>query len=356
MPLRLLWYSTKISAFALYNGYNVPYYIFCAAVNVVFMTLTEREVQARSPTTLQSYDAWLKSRSKLHLPRKVQHLEETGGNLLWLGEPSKASKVVLFIHGGGFVAPALKGHFEWCWNAYIQTGRENGINVAVACLHYTLLEEGQFPVALQQVAASLGELLDAGFAPSDIVIGGDSAGANITAQLMSHILHPHDAVRRIHLKEKLGGIFLVSPWLSNNLTMPSFFQNDGHDMISIKAAKALAIPLQGRERYQKFIHAIEAGDYSSGYTHETPLDAGDDWFDGLDGVISKLYLTVGNNEILRDHGLTLVEQLKARGQKIDIRVEIAEREAHDFILVENIFGNIGDATKRMKTWFKSVIA
>lgn len=351
----MIYNITSISLYALYNGYTVPYYIFCAIVNVVFSTLTHREIQARSPSTLQSYDAWLNSKRKLRLPRKIQELEETGGRILWVGNPSKATKVVLFFHGGGFVAAALKGHFEWCWNAYIQGGREAGVEVAVAVLQYSLLTDGQFPVALQQAAASLGEVLDAGFAPSDIIIGGDSAGGNITMQLMSHLLHPLDGVRRFQLSEPLRAIFLVSPFLSNNLTWPSFHENDSHDMISIKAINTLAVPLYGEERIAEHRAAVEAGDYSGANPHETPLDAGENFLDGLDRLVPKIYLTVGKNEVMRDQGLALIDQLKKRGTKSEIKVEIGDREAHDFILVENIFRRPGDATQRMKNWFKSVV-
>lgn len=364
VPFRLILYIARILLFAVPRGYRVKYYVMCAAINMAFVTLGERVIQARLPTTTESYHNWLRSiRKRVRDPAltpliqdEMQPLNETGGRLLWIGNRRKATRFVLFFHGGGFVAPALRGHFEWCWNAYVMAGREAGVDVAVCFLHYTLLPEGRFPVPLQQAAAALGELLDSGVSPSDIIIGGDSAGGNLTAQVLGHILHPHDGVRRIQLQEPLSGVFLVSPWLSNNFHTESFTTNDGRDMISRAAFRSLSYPMYGDEAAKVLEASSRAGKYSTtGNSHMTPLDAGDAWFDGLDGIADSLYLTAGKNEIMLDHSVSLANILKKQDFKSPLRFEVAEREAHDFILLEGEENHMGDATMRMKNWFKTVI-
>jgi hypothetical protein len=47
--------------------------------------------------------------------------------------------------------------------------------------------------------------------------------------------------------------------------------------------------------------------------------------------------------------------LRRRDASCKIRLDEAEKEAHDFILIENIFGKQGDATLRMKAWFKAAM-
>ena len=335
----------------------------CAFINMVFQTLDVREIQARSLSTTEAYRVWLRSiRKRVRDPaltpliqEEIQPLDETGGRLLWIGNRRKATKFVLFLHGGGFAAPALRGHFEWCWNAYIMPGRAAGVDVAVCFLHYSLLREGQFPVPLQQAAAALGELLDAGVSPADIVIGGDSAGGNMTAQLLGHILHPCDEVRRIELNAPLSGVFLVSPWLSNNVYTESFIANNGRDMISQEAIRSLSYPMYGNEAAAALEKASRAGTFSTGNHHMTPLDAGPKWFEGLDRVVANMYITAGKNEVMLDQSITLVNLLKKGGFKSPLQVEVAEREAHDFILLEGVENYVGDATQRMINWYKTVI-
>lgn len=316
-------------------------------MNAIFQTLSDREIQCFSHSTTEAYTIWLKKR---RLSPQIQPLKETGGKILWLGRRETAAKVVLYFHGGGFVAPASIGHFELCWNAYVGAGEEQGVGVAVAFLHYTLLVEGRFPVPLQQAAAALGEILDSGVHPSNIIIGGDSAGANITMQLVCHILHPHDDVRRIQLSAPLSGVFVVSPRVSNNFQRTSHVENEGVDMISASSLRTLGILRHGADRYQE----IEAGDYAAPNLYEMPLDADESWLDGIASITSKIYITVGKHEVARDHGLALAALLKKK-EVSDFRFEVAPREAHDFILLENMFNQVGDATSRMKDWFKTTI-
>lgn len=334
--------------FALRRRYNVGFYVFCAVVSVIFSTFSDREIQYFAPSTSEAYETWLRRRN---LSPQTQPLESAGGKLLWIGNRETASKVVLFFHGGGYVAPALEGHFEWCWNAYVKAGEEHGEGVAVAVLHYTLLVKGRFPVTLQQAAAGLGEILDSGVHPSDIIVGGDSAGGNLTMQLVCHLLHPRDDVRRIELTAPLAGIFLVSPFLSNNFQRPSHTENEGVDMVSASSLNAIGNLLYGADRVQAHLAEIKAGDYSASNAYETPLDADESWLDDIASTASRIYVTVGKHEVLRDQGVALVTLLMKQHANVEIRLEITPGEAHDFILLENMFNQVGDATNRMKDWF-----
>jgi acetyl esterase/lipase len=356
-------YILRIVYFSARRKFNIKYYVFCAIVDVVFTTFNDREVQIYSHPTIDAYHLWVNGKLgrtadpalRQRLVHEVQPLGHTGGSLLWVGNRRKASKIVLFLHGGGYVAPALRGHFEWCWNAYVLAGREAGVEVAVGCLQYTLLNDGRFPVPLIQAAEALGSILDSGVSPSDIYMGGDSAGGNLSLQLLGHILHPFEEIRPLGLSEPLGGVFLVSPWLSNNVFTDSVKRNSGNDMISNGAMDNLGISLYGEEQIKAHKADILAGDYSAANPYMTPLDTDEDWLDGIGDVTSSLYLTVGKNEVLYDQGVKLVSLLRRRDASCKIRLDEAEKEAHDFILIENIFGKQGDATLRMKAWFKAAM-
>ncbi|KHN98711.1 Alpha/beta hydrolase fold-3 [Metarhizium album ARSEF 1941] len=365
IPLRMALYILRIVFFSARRRFNIKHYVFCAIVNVVFTTFNDREIQIYSRPTVDAYYSWVNSKLartgeaalRQRLVHEIQPLGQTGGSLVWVGNRRRASKVVLFLHGGGYVAPALRGHYEWCWNAYVLAGREAGVEVAVACLQYTLLNHGRFPVPLVQAAEALGSILDSGVGPSDVYVGGDSAGGNLAMQVVSHALHPYPGIRplRPQLSEPLAGVFLVSPWLSNNVSSGSFKKNDGNDMISIGAVDVLGAALYGEDLVREHKSAVLAGDMSAANPYMTPLDTSEDWLDGIGRVVSRLYLTVGKNEVLYDHGVALVSLLRRRDATCKIRLDESEREAHDFILIENIFEKPGDATARMKAWFKGTL-
>lgn len=356
-------YILRIVYFSARRKFNIKHYAFCAIVDVVFTTFNDREIQVYSHPTIDAYHMWVNGKLgrtkepalRQRLVHEIQPLAETGGSLLWVGNRRKASKIVLFLHGGGYIAPALRGHYEWCWNAYVLAGREAGVEVAVGCLQYTLLNDGRFPVPLTQAAEALGSILDAGFSPSDIYMGGDSAGGNLSLQVLSHILHPHEGIRPVELSEPLAGVFLVSPWLSNNVFTGSFKRNSGNDMISFGAMDKLGASLYGEEMIKAHKADVLAGDFTAANPYMTPLDTDEDWLDGIGDITSSIYLTVGKNEILYDQGVKLISLLRRRNATCTIRLDEAEKEAHDFILIENIFGKPGDATARMKSWFKTAI-
>ncbi|GAO14837.1 hypothetical protein UVI_02005640 [Ustilaginoidea virens] len=199
------------------------------------------------------------TRQKL-LRREIQSLGDTGGSLLWMGNRTRAHRIVLFLPGGGYTAPALRGHFEWRWNACVEAGQEAGVE---GC------------TGLPSAAETLGGILDSGISPSNVYMGGDSARGNLSVQVLSHVLHPLDGIRRVDLPRPLAGVFLVSPWLSNNVFADSFQRNNGNGMVSLRGLDRLGASLYGRELITAHKADILSGDYSAANPYITPLDAED---------------------------------------------------------------------------------
>jgi acetyl esterase/lipase len=65
---------------------------------------------------------------------------------------------------------------------------------------------GRFPAALQDAVSSLHYLFDLGIEPSNIVIGGDSAGGNLAVALLRYLEGAPDVA-------PLAGALLWSPWV-----------------------------------------------------------------------------------------------------------------------------------------------
>lgn len=248
-----------------------------------------------------------------------------------------------FFHGGGYVCPAVPGHFEWCLRAYVAAAADHpDDHVAVALLQYTLCPPARYPSQLIQAAAGLAHLLKT-VRPGNIIIGGDSAGGNLAAGLLGHLLHPHPDAQEIKLDEPLAGAFTVSPWLSARTNSASFHKNGSIDMLSARIlAPAIRNLLDG---------STQAAEEAKGKGWAMPADIDmESWFKGLGGIIKRLYITVGTQEVFLDQGLAFAEAVRNGNPDLDLRLEQTKHEAHDWILLEGDEREDGDATKRMRAW------
>lgn len=320
--------------------------------------LTPRQVQFVMPSTREVYLGWLaKTVAKgiitdddfvtTRLKRDVEVLPDGKSAILWLGDRTRATKFVLFLHGGGYILPLDMGHMSWCMNAYIRAGQETGKEVAVAILQYSLCPAECYPTQLFQAADALGTLLDRGISPADIVLGGDSCGGHLAAGLLGHLLHSHPGVRKIELSRPLAGVFLVSPWLSTTSTGSAFDENKYLDMVSSKIVRTSSrLTLRGRS------HVAEERE-GQGWAMPGEVDVS--WYEGLDALISKVYITAGKNEVLRDEVVRFAKTVRQSNPELDVKLEVRPKDAHDFILIEGDLNTAGDATKNMSAWYKSVL-
>lgn len=345
---------------------NLPlrFYVLCGPIRLALTHFTPAQIQWMSPTTIQTYRSWVAKRlavAKLaqdisvtkRLNEDIEVLPDGRSSIMWVGDRQRATHFVLFFHGGGYIASLTEGHLEWCYEAYVEASLN--VEVAVALLQYTLIPQAQYPTHLQQAVAALQHLLNSGIDPSQMVVGGDSAGGNLTAQLLGHILHPNPRVDPIHLTKPFLAVFTVSPWVSGRAigraTNQSFQENGNIDML----APSMILDSTRRLLEGTGYEAEESED--KGWA--MPVDVNASWFDGLSKTTRSLYVTVGKHEILRDQGLAFAENIRRRNTDVLVRLEVGEKEPHDNILLENMSKMFsprpGDATTRMRQWFQEVI-
>lgn len=92
----------------------------------------------------------------------------------WTATPAAdRDRVILFLHGGGYVSGSLESHRH----AVAQAGREAGTRTLA--LAYRLAPEHPFPTALGDALAGYRFLLESGFAPGRIALAGESAGGGL---------------------------------------------------------------------------------------------------------------------------------------------------------------------------------
>jgi epsilon-lactone hydrolase len=118
---------------------------------------------------------------------------------------SNGSRVLLFLHGGGYCSGSIISHRRMVSEA----GRAGGVRTLA--IGYRLAPENPFPAAFDDAVSAWHFLRRQGIAAEQIAIGGDSAGGGLSLALA---LKLHD------VKEELPAcLWLVSPW--TDLTMSS---------------------------------------------------------------------------------------------------------------------------------------
>ncbi|KAI8682309.1 Abhydrolase-3 domain-containing protein [Fusarium sp. Ph1] len=334
-------------------------FVVCGAVKVFLGNFSPRQIQYLSLSTKDAYKSWIKQKTAKvkktgnteaieRLCYDLEPLEDGHSSILWIGNRRKAKKIVLFFHGGGYISPLLPGHLEWCWRAYIAAGIEKKTEVAVAVLEYTLCPEASYPVQLRQAASALAHLLSQHVRPRDIVIGGDSAGGNLTAQLLSHLVEPHPTVPSVALSEPLLGAFLVSPWVTRHTSDASFSENSWIDMLSGPTIDKCSSEILGAtptdENYDKLA------------TLACPLDGDKSWMGGITSILGRMFVTVGSHEVFRDQAAAFVHEVQHSNPGLDVRFALQTRQAHDFILLEAQQERDGECILEMKEWMKDVLA
>lgn len=177
---------------------------------------------------------------------------------------TKGKKVFIYFHGGGYTMPLAAGQLRFAERA-AQTA-----DADLVVLEYTLIPQLKYPGQLAQGAAAIRYLLKSRDA-SDIIIAGDSAGANMCLSLLAHLREPHPLVEPIFPEktpsQKLRGALCISPRCANSNKAASFTYNDPKDIISGRSMDSIvdkwgtemdevwAAPLHGGKEFWKDIFA-----------------------------------------------------------------------------------------------------
>lgn len=195
-------------------------------------------------------------------------------------------KVVLYLHGGGYVAcsPVTHRNLTTRLARYGQT--------RVFAINYRKSPEYPYPYALEDALYSYEWLLEQGIDPANIVIGGDSAGGNLTLVTLL-------AIRDKGLPLPAGGVCL-SPWTDLTAKGDSMRFNKSNDPM---------IPSR-KVRHAARLHA-------NGMRLEDPRLS--PIFADLEGM-PPLLIHVGDNEVLLSDSTRFAAKAKASGVEVDLKV------------------------------------
>jgi len=244
----------------------------------------------------------------------VTDVEVAGRPAHWVVPDGAAEdRVVLFLHGGGYVIGSRTTHVKLVGHLAKAAG------IRALNLDYRLAPEHPHPAAVTDAVAAYSWLLEQGLAPEHLAIAGDSAGGGLTMATLVALRDqglPQPAVATP-----------MSPWVDLEGTGESMDTNAEADMIV------------GRDGLKMMSDAFLAGQ-----DPRDPLAA--PLYADLTGI-APIYVQVGDEETLLDDSLRLVERAKAAG--VDAEVDVFPEMQHVFQLSVGNMPEADEAVARLGT-------
>ena len=193
-------------------------------------------------------------------------------------------KVVLYLHGGGYVIGSIKSHRYLMQNVSRHSGAKTlGID-------YRLAPENPFPAALEDATKAYRWLLAQGYKPENIAIAGDSAGGGLTLAALVNLRNEGDPL-------PAAGV-LISPWAD---------LSGEADSVTSRADSDPMIKPEG-------LYSL-GGQYLNGADPKTLLAS--PMFAGLNGL-PPLCIHVGGREILYDDAITIAKKARHVGVEVEL--------------------------------------
>jgi len=128
----------------------------------------------------------------------------------WLiPENADQEKLILYVHGGGYVSGSCSDHRRFVSGFAKFTGITNLI------YEYRLAPEYPFPAALDDSVEIYQWLLSSGFKPKNIVIAGESAGGGLTLAVLL-------ALKDRNIPQPVAAV-AISPWTDLTCSSDSYY-------------------------------------------------------------------------------------------------------------------------------------
>lgn len=243
--------------------------------------------------------ARLEARLDPPLPRHLRHAVSVRSDRIggvpgeWVERRTEAAEdgiVLVYLHGGGYVAGSAATHRRWAAR----------LTWAIGCrtfvADYRLAPTHRFPAALDDALGVYCGLLDSGVAPDRIVLGGDSAGGGLALGLL---LRLRDERRPLPC-----GAVLFSPYTDLEHTGTSMVTNAATDYLPL-------VDIRPNTEY--------LGDHDPRDPYASPLY-------GDYHRIPPLLVFAGGREMILDDSTRLVQ--RARGDGCDATLHVAPDMYH----------------------------
>ncbi|PLB46295.1 putative epsilon-lactone hydrolase [Aspergillus steynii IBT 23096] len=235
----------------------------------------------------------------------------------WIGSPT-ARYVVINFHGGGFAMDATGPYLEF-WPSVARALSEDDITTGWFNVTYTLTPHGTYPTQFREAVEALRYVLkDLGRSPSDVLLVGDSAGANLCLAVLSHLSHPSPDAPELGIAEPLKAIVLMSPWVSFCHDWPSMRSNEHKNIDARKVTERWS---------QDYLNGVTTNYYTEA------LEAPEAWWEGA--LVKQTLVLAGGDEVLLDSIMAWVRTF--RKSNPDTTLVIGQNECHVAPLIWPLF-------------------
>jgi acetyl esterase/lipase len=205
---------------------------------------------------------------------------------------AQPGRTVLYLHGGGFLMYARSTYVGFL------SRLANVLQARVVVPEYRLAPEHPFPAAIDDCLLAYEALLGAGQEPSQLMIAGESAGANATLVTLQR-------ARQVGMPMPAGAI-MMSGGFDVSWASPSIVDNAHRDVVA--GSRGLA-----------FLRRW----YRPGVDARDPLVS--PMFGEFEGLPPLLFQT-GDTEVLRDDSVRVAARAREAG--VSVRLEIFPLAPH----------------------------
>ena len=240
----------------------------------------------------------------------------------WLihGRNVIAGRVFLYFHGGGYFFGSPRSHRALTWRL------SRGCRARVLALDYRQPPDWHYPAPLEDAVRAYRSLLEQGIQPENIILGGDSAGGNLTLVTLIRL-------RELGLPLPAAAV-LISPWADLTVTGESVMANASREpMIPVNALK--------------FISRSYSNDDDPSSPLISPIYA------DLSGLPPML-IQVGSTEVLLSDAQRIAQNAIKAG--VSCRLQVWEDMMHVFQALSGWVPEASLAVREIGSWVEQAIS
>ena len=236
----------------------------------------------------------------------------------WISAPDTAAdRVILYLHGGGYVVGSLNTHRELA----ARVGRAAGARVLT--IDYRLAPEHPHPAAVDDAVAAYRWILGQDVAPERIALAGDSAGGGLTIATLL-------AIRDRGLPRPAGGV-CFSPWVDLEATGASMDTITDDPMLN----RTLIL------HFARFYLADGTIDPRTPLAAPLHADLRD---------LPPLLIQASRDEVLRDDAVRIAE--KARAAAVECELDLTDEVPHVWHIFASMLPEGREAIARAGTFLR----
>lgn len=256
-------------------------------------------------------------------PGGVDYLqtEVAGFPALWaVPHGSQQDRVILALHGGGFISGSIYTHRKM----YAHLAKATGARALIT--EYRKFPEHHHPAPLEDTTTAYRWLLDQGVESRHIGIAGDSAGAGLA---LTTVLNARGLGLPIP-----AALMLMSAWVDMTVSVGDTWESNRDKDPFFR---------------QEIVAALAAG-FLSGTDAKDPL-ASPLWAD-LKGM-PPMYIQPGGDEGLAGENVKLAEAARLAG--VDTEIEVFSEQLHVFQMAAGWAPEADEAIRKLAAWVRPIL-